>query len=102
MSDIALDIGCTRTLVHRNPVSRGKFLECESMVIQCAHGDAVAYPLANLVLEVQGVTVTVEAAVSNTLPQSVLLGRDVFELLSLLKGNEGGQAVMVVTRSQAH
>ena len=77
MSDIILDTGCTRTLVHRN------------VVIQCAHGDAVAYPLANVKLEVQGVTVTVEAAVSETLPQSVLLGTDVPELLSLLKGNEG-------------
>ena len=71
-------------------------------MIQCAHGDAVAYPLANVELEVQGVTVTVEAAVSETLPQLVLLGTDVPELLSLLKGNEGGQALMVVTRSQAH
>ena len=55
------------------------------MVIQCAHGNAVAYPLANVDLEVQGVTVTVETAVSETLPQSVLLGTDVPELLSLLK-----------------
>ena len=85
---IVLDTGCTRTLVHRNLVSRRKFVEGESVVIQCAHGDAVAYPLANVDLEVQGVTVTVEAAVSEILPQSVLLGTDVPELMSLLKGNE--------------
>ena len=28
------------------------------MVILCAHGDAVAYPLANVELGVQGATVT--------------------------------------------
>ena len=33
VSDIVLDTGCTRTLVHRNLVSRGKFLEGESVVI---------------------------------------------------------------------
>jgi len=36
------------------------------VVIQCAHGDAVAYTIANVKLEVQGVAVTVEAAVSET------------------------------------
>ena len=42
------------------------------MVLQCAHGDAVAYPIANNVkLEVQGVAVTIEAAVSETLPRSL-------------------------------
>ena len=44
------------TLVQRNLVSRGKFLEGESVVIQCVHGDPLAYPLANVELEVQGVT----------------------------------------------
>jgi len=45
--------------------------------------------------------VTVEAAVSETLPQSVLLGTDVPQLLSLLGVKEPGKALMVVTRSKA-
>jgi len=49
-----------RALVHRNLVSREKFLEGESVVIECAHGDAVVYLLANVELEVQGVNVTVK------------------------------------------
>ncbi len=34
------------------------------------------YPLAKILLEVEGQPITVEAAVSNTLPMSVLLGID--------------------------
>ena len=101
VSDIVLDTGCTRTLVHRDLVSEEKLMKGESVTIQCAHGDAVAYPLANVELEVEGEAVTVEAAVSETLPQSVLLGTYVPKLLSLLRVREGGKALMVVTRSQA-
>jgi len=101
VSDIVLDTGCSRTLVHRDFVKEEKFVGGGSVVIQCAHGDVVAYPLANVELEVQGVTVTVEAAVSNTLPQSVLLGTDVPELFSLLGGHEAGQSLMAVTISRA-
>ena len=100
VSDIVLDTGCTRTLVHRDLVSEEKLMKDESVTIQYAHGDAVAYPLANVELEVEGEAVTVEAAVSETLPQLVLLGTDVPELLSLLRVREGGKALMVVTRSQ--
>ena len=56
----------------------------------CVHGDAVTHPLANMELEVQGEAVTVEA---ETLLQSMLLGTDVPELLSLLRVKEGGQAL---------
>ena len=100
VSDIVLDTGCTRTLVHRDLVSEEKLMKGESVTIQCAHGDAVASPLANVELEVEGEAVTVEAAVSETLPQSVLLGTDVLKL-SLLRVREWRKALMVVTRSQA-
>jgi len=101
VSDIVLDTGCTRTLVHRDLVSEGKLVKGEFVTIQCAHGDAVAYPLADVDLEIERRVVTVEAAVSETLPQSVLLGTDVPELLSLLGVKELGKALMVVTRSKA-
>ena len=54
VSDIVLDTGCTRTLVHRDLVSEEKLMKAESVTIQYAHGDAVAYPLANVELEVEG------------------------------------------------
>ncbi|KAL5515126.1 hypothetical protein EMCRGX_G000250 [Ephydatia muelleri] len=51
--------------------------------MQCAHGDTVSYPLAVVELTGDGLPLTVEAALSDTLP-TVLLGRDVPELSQLL------------------
>ena len=101
VSDIVLDTGCSRTLVHSDLVSDEKLRQGDAVTVQCAHGDTVVYLLANVELEVHGQAVSVEAAVSETLPQSVLLGTDVPELLNLLRANDGGQALMVVTRCQA-
>ena len=65
VSDIVLDTGCTRELISEEKLMKGKFV-----TIQCAHSDAVAYPLANVELEVEGKIVTAVAAVSETLPPS--------------------------------
>ena len=46
----------------------------------------MAYPLAVVELTVDGLPLTVEAALSDTLPMAVLLGRDVPELNELLGG----------------
>ena len=45
----------------------------------------VLYPLAEVTIEVDGVPLQVEAAVSETLPVAVLLGMDVQELVGLLR-----------------
>ena len=71
----------------------------KSFVVQCAYGDNVEYPVARIEIKVRGQGVTVEAAVSDKLPHSVLLGTDVPELVSLLKRED--KALMAVTRSQA-
>ena len=107
--DILLDTGCSKTLVRRDLVPTGKVLQ-EPVPIRCAHGDTVMYPLANVELQLGGVVFTVEAAVSDRLPMSVLLGTDVPQLAELLNGvgqetgpkDDGGEArdVLVVTRSQ--
>ena len=47
----------------------------EKVILQCAHGDIVTYPVGSVELEVQGRVLTVEAAVSNQLPSSVLFIR---------------------------
>ena len=44
----------------------------KSVTEQCAHGDAVEYPVATVKIGVQGRRVTVKAAVSDKLPHSVL------------------------------
>ena len=100
--DILLDTGCSRTLVNRDLVPESKIQQGEAVAIRCAHGDTVLYPLAKISLEVAGCPITVEAAVSDTLPVSILLGTDTPELAELLvgercKGSE--EAFAVITRA---
>ena len=80
-------------------MSEDKIQEGGAVAIRCAHGDTVLYPLAKISLEVEGHPITVEAAVSNTLPMSVLLGTDNPELSKLLerKGSEVTEQVLAVT-----
>ena len=104
--DILLDTGCSKTLVRRELVPTQKILP-EQVPIRCAHGDTVMYPLANIKVQLGGM---VEAAVSDHLPMSVLLGTDVPQLVEQLNGvgrepgldSDGGKAmdVLVMTRSQ--
>ena len=89
VSDIMLDTGATRTLVWRDLVPKEKIGGGE-ISICCVHGDIVVYPLAEVQIAVDGVSYSVEAAVSETLPVSVLLGRDVPELVSL-RDHEGAR-----------
>ena len=56
----------------------------DSVVIKCAHGDIVLYPLAKVDMEVDGLKVKVEAAVSGWLPVAVLHWKDVPEFNQLL------------------
>ena len=75
------------------------------MTIRCAHGDTVLYPVAQLELEVDGLPLCVEAAVSKSLTVPVLLGTDVAELHQLLGESLTHTPVedcmMVVTHTQA-
>ena len=103
---ILLDTGCSRTMVQGSLVPQHKFLEGDAVTIRCAHGDTVLYPLANIEMEVNGLPIKVEAAVSETLPVSVLLGTDVPELTQLLEGeaaesSKQEEVMVVVTRAQA-
>ena len=86
-------------------VPQEKILEGDAVTIRYAHGDTLLYPLAEIDMEVDGVLVNVEAAVSETLSVPVLLGTDVPELTRLLGGGareESTKDVMVVvTRAQA-
>ena len=85
VDDIVLDTGCSRPLVRSDFVKKERLSSEKSVTVQCAHGDAVEYPVATVEIRVQGRKVTVEVAVSDKLPHSVLLGTDVPELVSWLK-----------------
>ena len=70
----------------------------EKVTVQCAHG---TYPIASVELEVQGRALTVEAAMSDQQPLSVLLGMDVPGLSSeLMQSKRDNKAIMAVTGSQ--
>ena len=84
VDDILLDTGCSRTLIHKDHVPDEKLLEGEAIAIQCAHGDTVLYPMAELEVEIEGHLCQVQAAVADRLPYSMLLGIDVPLLRKLL------------------
>ena len=105
--EIVLDTACKRTMIRKELVPPWKIIEGDIATIRCAHGDTVLYPLANIHMEVDGRAFEVEAAVSTTLPVSVLLGGDVPELSQLIGDHRQGKltssedVMVVVTRAQA-
>ena len=100
VDDIQLDTGCSRTLVRTDLVDPHLIRHENSVTILCAHGDTVTYPIAKVTLDVKGKQITMEAAISKTLPRSVLLGTDVPELGELLGRRKTDHALVVMTRSQ--
>ena len=104
VGDLLLYTRYSKPIVWRDLVGEEQWLEGESTVIQCAHGDAIAYPLATIELEIQGKPVLVDAAVSDTLPRSALVGTDVPGLLEMLQGSSTEEplekALVVMTRSR--
>ena len=110
VSDILLDTGCSRTLVRQDLVPEKSRLQTEVVAIRCAHGDTVLYPLAQVQVKIDGYCLEVEAAVSDALPTSMLLGTDVPEMVNLLDLTKGtdqmekrssNEALMTTTRAQA-
>ena len=95
-----------RAVPRQGLVSEEKSLEGEAVTIQCVHGDVALYPLADVELEIEGNTVQVQAAISDKLPVSVLLGTDEPVLGKLLQANpstvtsNGVKEVLVMTRAQ--
>ena len=99
VDDIILDTGYTRTIV-RQDVFLPQVRSTERTIqIKCAHGDIYRYPLATIHLDVDGVQVEVMAAISQTLPVSVLLRTHVSQLVQLLHPVPQSEA-FVVTRAQ--
>ena len=97
---IVIDTACTRTMVHRSLISE-ECLTGDHITIRCAHGDEMVYPLACITLAVGTVSYFLTVVVSDTLPRTVLLGRDVPGIQTLLQTLPLGQAdaLQVTTRS---
>ena len=87
VGNILLDTRCTQTMVRSDLVDSSKLIAGEATTIRCVHGDNALYPLAEVEVNVDGVAMTVRAAISEELPVAVLLGTDVPELGRLLSGN---------------
>ena len=85
VTDILLDSGASRTMVSVDPVPKWKMVEGE-VLIKCAHGDCVKHPLADVCIEIGGKRIVACVAVARRLPVSAILGRDVPDMLQLLKG----------------
>ena len=108
VDDIILDTGASRTLVREDLVPP-RALRNGEVTIRCAHGDTITYPLADIIISVgPHEKLSVQAAVSKTLPAAVLLGRDVPELMTLLgtqtaepTNNDPPLVLAVTTRAQA-
>ena len=98
VKDIVLDTGAARTLVRDNLVPRDKYLD-KFVSVQCVHGDHVSYPLAKVKVVIDGRSYFVEAAVVKKLPASVLLGRDMPELVQI--GGATEEVLAAMTRAQA-
>ena len=108
VTDILLDTGCSRTMVRRNLVAMEKIIVGRVATITCAHGDTKLHPLALVEVELDGSHIQVEAALSEELPVSVLLGTDVPELTHLISGTGSSinlvsqeQVMVVMTRAKA-
>ena len=56
--DIHLDTGSSRTMIHRHLVPEDSIKEGSAIAICCAHGGTVLYPMADVLMEVDGKEMT--------------------------------------------
>ena len=94
--------------VETHLVAMEKVIVGKVATISCAHGDTKLHSLALVEVELDGAHIQVEAALSEELPVSVLLGTDVPELTHLISGTRSSinlvsqeQGMVVMTRAKA-
>ena len=88
-------------MVHSSLIPSDQLLEGDGVVVRCVHGDAAVYPLCKVRIELEGHSIQVVAAVSETLPTSVLQGTDARELGDLL-GMKMPQGTLSPVEQQAY
>ena len=96
--DIILDTGASKTIIRKELVPKGKMLD-RCVEIKCAHGDETTYPFADVKVCIDGKEYYIKAAVSDRLPVSVLLGRDVPQLVNI--GDDATEAARMVRKGGA-
>lgn len=100
-TDILVDTGATHTMVRKDLVAGDDMLDGE-VTIRCVHGDTTSYPLAVVKINIGGKDIITTAAVSSTLPASILLGWDVPELVDFIADGQStrnkADALAVMTR----
>ena len=107
VKDIVLDTGAAKTMIRGDLVTEEDMVGSSIIVNASVRMEMVAYPVARVKIVVEGVTYTLDVAVSDSLPVSVLLGRDVPDLVNIGKTKRkfscvGVRDVMAVTtRAQA-
>ena len=103
VKDVVLDTGTTRTFVRDSLVARNRSL-IKFVSVQCMHGDYAPYPLAKVEVVIEGKSYFMETAVVMKLPTSMLLERDVPELVRIGSAEPTGtveEALTTVMRAQA-
>ena len=88
-----------RASVYRSgTVPEEQHLPGQAVTLRCVHGDTVLYPLAEVEVEVNGVVMQVFAAVSDTLPVSVLLGTESQSLACYSSKTQVGSIPLMLRR----
>lgn len=77
--EMLVDTGCSYTLVKKRLVPDSCLLDGETVAVQCAHGDVIEYPVAEVEIVIEGVKKNVKVGVSESLPQPVLAGTDILK-----------------------
>ena len=91
--DILVDTGANKTLVGGDLISPTDFTG-QTIIIRCAHGDTVPYPIANVKICLNGKDISVQAAVADKLPAAALIGWDVPNLMTLVKPQASSNALI--------
>ena len=85
VSDILLDSGCTQTLVRKSLVPASAERINPDAYVSCVHGDVESFHRAKVRMTVGGRSLCLVVGVVDNLPTSVMLGRDVLDLVNMLE-----------------
>ncbi|XP_078542394.1 uncharacterized protein LOC144828150 isoform X1 [Lissotriton helveticus] len=71
-----LDTGCHHMVVVQDLIPLNSLCEGETVLVSCVHGDVKEYPLAEVLLEIDGYPQVWRVGVVPRLPETILLGTD--------------------------
>lgn len=103
-----LDSGSDRTLIRQDSLPRDVVFCGGTVDVFCIHGDKVAYPIAEVTIQVNGQQYTLLVGVFEHLPYQVVLGCDVPTLAELIarqscetRASCTSDSLLAVTRSKS-